>query len=88
MNKSEDLKVGTDVCNSMKKKLSIPGEKVGSETKDLESFVGSNLPEEVEIHQPRPSSAKGSGKRIKGGNAAAGKASQTLQILRPICSSW
>jgi len=40
----EDLKMAIDVCNSLKKKLSIPSEKVGSKIKDLESFVGFSLP--------------------------------------------
>jgi len=44
--------------------LSVFGERSVSRIKDLESFVG---PKEVEIHPPKPSSTKGSGKRTKGG---------------------
>ena len=67
----EDLNMVIDVCNNMKKKLSVSGEKTVSRTKDLESFVGCSLPKEVEIHPPKPSSTKGSGKRIKGGKEMA-----------------
>ena len=67
----EDLNMVIEVCNNMKKKLSVSGEKTVSRTKDLESFVGCSLPKEVEIHPPKPSSIKGSGKRIKGGKEMA-----------------
>ena len=67
----EDLNMVIEVCNNMKKKLSVSGEKTVSRTKDLESFVGCSLPKEVEIHPPKPSSTKGSGKRIKGGKEMA-----------------
>jgi len=67
----EDLNMVVAVCKSLKKKLTICGEKVVSKSKDLESFVGCDLPREVEIHPPKPSNTKGSGKRIKGGKEEA-----------------
>jgi hypothetical protein len=39
--------------------------------KEVESFIGCDLPKEVEIHQPRSSKTKGSGKRIEGGKEHA-----------------
>ncbi|KAJ8448319.1 hypothetical protein Cgig2_021947 [Carnegiea gigantea] len=41
--------------------------KVVSKPKDLESFIGCDLPKEVEIHPLKSSTTKGSRKRIKGG---------------------
>ncbi|KAJ8448324.1 hypothetical protein Cgig2_021952 [Carnegiea gigantea] len=45
--------------------------KVVSKSKDLELFVGCDLPKEVEIYPLKPSTTKGSGKRIKGGKEEA-----------------
>lgn len=67
----EDLKMVIEVCNSMKKKLTVSGEKVVSKSNDLESFTGCSVPKEIEIHPPKPSTTKGSGKRIKGGKEMA-----------------
>ncbi|KAJ8451315.1 hypothetical protein Cgig2_014087 [Carnegiea gigantea] len=63
----DDLNMVVEVCKSLNKKLTILGGKVVSKSKDLESFVGCDLPKEVEIHPSKPSTIKGSGKRIKGG---------------------
>ncbi|KAJ8445971.1 hypothetical protein Cgig2_001289 [Carnegiea gigantea] len=67
----EDLNMVVEVCKSLKKKLTISGEEEVSKLKDLESFVGCNLPKKVEIHPPKQSTTKGSGKRIKGGKEEA-----------------
>ncbi|KAJ8444798.1 hypothetical protein Cgig2_014987 [Carnegiea gigantea] len=67
----EDLNMVVEGYKTLKKKLTILGRKVFSKSKDLESFVGCDLPKEVEIHPPKPSTTKGSGKRIKGGKEEA-----------------
>ena len=38
---------------------------------ELESFVGFNVPKEVDILPPEPANTKGCGKRIKGGKKKA-----------------
>ncbi|KAJ8451063.1 hypothetical protein Cgig2_026872 [Carnegiea gigantea] len=68
-----------EMCNDMKKKMVVSCAKVISKSKDLESFVGCSLPNEIEIHPPNPSNTKGSGKRIKGGKEAALEQQQKRQ---------
>ncbi|KAJ8419737.1 hypothetical protein Cgig2_030248 [Carnegiea gigantea] len=84
----EDLNMVLEVCKSLKKKLIILGEKLVSKSKDLESFVGCDLPKEVEIHPPKPSTTKGSGKRIKGGREEAMEQKQKHPMHCTSCGQY
>lgn len=52
---------------------------------DLQTFVGSNIPKEVEILPPRVSKTKGSGRRIKGGKEKAVEQQQKRTRLCRTC---
>jgi len=58
----EDLKMIKEMCNNMKKKLTVTRKKGCSKSKDWESFADCNISRKVEIHRPKPSTTKGSGK--------------------------
>ncbi|XP_056685544.1 protein FAR1-RELATED SEQUENCE 5-like [Spinacia oleracea] len=57
-----------NVSKQLKEFESNPTE---SKTQELESFIGSSAPKEVEILPPKQSNTKGSGKRMKGGKEKA-----------------
>jgi len=84
----EDLKIVIEMCNDMKKKMAVSGAKAISKTKDLESFVGCSLPDEIKIHLPNPFNTKGSGKRIKGGKEVAMDQQQKRQRHCSVCGQY
>ena len=55
---------------------------------DLRTFIGSSIPTEVEIHPPRLSKTKGSGKRIKGGKEKAIEQQQKRTRLCRACGQY
>ncbi|KAJ1380059.1 Zinc finger, PMZ-type [Sesbania bispinosa] len=53
------------------KLIKMKGDVGPSKLNELESFVGSTVPEKVDILPPQPSNTKGCGKQIKGGKEKA-----------------
>ncbi|KAJ1381231.1 Zinc finger, PMZ-type [Sesbania bispinosa] len=60
------------------------GDSQQSKTNNLQAFIGSNIPKEVDILPPQFSKTKGSGKRIKGGKE---KAIQQQQKRTRLCKA-
>jgi len=59
------------ISNVKKQVMELKGGTSESKIQELESFIGSSAPEQVEIHPPKQSHTKGGGKRIKGGKDEA-----------------
>ena len=51
--------------------MELKGGTSASKAQELESFIGSSAPEQVQILPPKQSNTKGGGKRIKGGKEEA-----------------
>jgi hypothetical protein len=68
----EKLQLVINGAIALKKQLTeFEDDSTQTKAKEVESFIGCDLPKEVEIHPPRSSKTKGSGKRIKGGKEQA-----------------
>ncbi|KAJ1404439.1 hypothetical protein SESBI_26538 [Sesbania bispinosa] len=69
-------------ASNIELKLSEAKGDVGpSKLDELESFIGSNVPKDIEILPPEPSNTKGCGKRRRGereGNGTTTKENKTL----------
>jgi len=59
------------ISNVRKQALEFKGGTSESKIQELESFIGSSAPEQVQIFPPKQSNTKGGGKRIKGGKEEA-----------------
>ena len=59
------------ISNVRRQVMELKGGTSESKIQELESFIGSSAPEQVEIHPPKQSHTKGGGKRIKGGKEEA-----------------
>lgn len=55
---------------------------------ELESFIGSSVPKEVEILPPKQWNTKGSGKRMKGGKEKAMEQQEKRKRLCKSCGSF
>ncbi|KAJ1378335.1 Zinc finger, PMZ-type [Sesbania bispinosa] len=69
-----------------KQLIEFEGDTQQSKTDDLQAFIGSNIPKEVDILPPQFSKTKGSGKRIKGGKDKAIQQQQKRTRLCKACS--
>jgi len=59
------------ISNVTNQLMELKGSTSESKVQELESFIGSSAPEQVEILPPKQSNTKGSGKWIKGGKEKA-----------------
>jgi len=55
------------ISNVKRQVMELKGSTSESKIQELESFINSSAPEQVEIHPPKQSNTKGGGKRIQGG---------------------
>jgi len=63
--------VSKGIHNVMKEIKELNGSTSESKMSELESFIGLNAPEQIDILPPKQCNTKGSGKRIKGGKEKA-----------------
>ena len=69
-----------------KQLIQIKGDSVHGKKEELESFIGSNILDSIEIHPPQYSKTKGSGKRLKGGKEKAMEQQQKKTRLCKACA--
>jgi len=63
--------VSKGIHSVMKDMKALSGSASESKMSELESFIGSSVPEQIDILPPKQCNTKGSGKRIKGGKEKA-----------------
>ncbi|KAJ1435398.1 Zinc finger, PMZ-type [Sesbania bispinosa] len=83
--KENFLLVINGVVNIEKQLTEFKENSIQSKEKEVEPFIGCNLPIDVEIHPPQLSKTKGSGKRIKGGKEKAIEQQQKRTRLCRTC---
>ena len=64
------------------------GKNLPTKVQELESYTDCIFPDEVDIHPPKPSSTKGSGKRIKGGKEVAMEKQQKKPRFCKACGKY
>jgi len=63
--------ISKGIHSAMKEMKELNGNASESKMSELESFIGSTAPEQIDILPPKQCNTKGSGKRIKGGKEKA-----------------
>lgn len=88
-NDKEKLLIVLDGAANMEKQLDdFDGSSKQNRTDDLQNFIGSNIPDEVEILPPQYANTKGSGKRIKSGKEKAVEQQQKKTRLCKACGEY
>lgn len=88
-NDKEKLLIVLDGAANMEKQLDdFDGSSKQNRTDDLQNFMGSNIPDEVEILPPQYANTKGSGKRIKSGKEKAVEQQQKKTRLCKACGEY
>jgi len=77
--------VGKRIQNVLKEVKELNGGTSESKISELESFIGSSAPEQVDILPPEYCHTKGSGKHIKGGKEIAIEQQQRRMRLCKAC---
>jgi len=63
--------ISKGIHSVMKEMKELNGSASETKMSELESFIGSSAPEQIDILPPKQCNTKGSGKRIKGGKEKA-----------------
>lgn len=71
-----------------KQLIEFKGDCMHDKTKEVETFIGCNLPKEVQIHPPKIWKTKGSGRQIKEGKEKAIEQQQKRIRLCKACGQY
>ncbi|XP_058783612.1 protein FAR1-RELATED SEQUENCE 5-like [Vicia villosa] len=70
------------------KLANMNNELISTTIDEVEAFIGSNVPKEIQVLPPEPSNTKGCGKRIKGGKEMAMEQQQKKTRLCRVCKQY